>query len=54
MIESRFAVPFPNAIFKADILLFLLGCSLVCVEEGYGGRDGLDAAVEGRGVDALD
>ena len=54
MIESCLSVPFSNAVLKTDIFLFGLLVCVLLVEEGYGGCDRLDAAVEGTAVDSVD
>lgn len=45
MVKPRFAIPLANAVLGADFVRR--------GGEGGEGRDGLDAAVEGRGVDAF-
>lgn len=57
MVEARHSVPFADAIFAADFEGFWVGSAGReggGREEGDGGRDRLDAAVERGGVETLD
>ncbi len=51
MVEAGCSIPFPEAIFAYDPLCGWRGSWR---EGGDGGEDGLETAVEGRGVEALD